>query len=125
MDFLLPLVFFIISSYSYILPWNSYEDETVYIECGVGYVSSFTPPLMCNFEHPPFAKYFIGFFSVLGVARYVFIFLAVASGLLLYFLVFISLGIGLLVLLALYCFSSTLLFLILIDICSWIPWLFF
>lgn len=60
----------------------------VYIECGLAYVSNLTPPLLCNFEHPPFAKYFIGFFSVLVVARYVFILLAVASGLLLYFLVF-------------------------------------
>ncbi len=67
--------------------WSYYRDEQYYIECGVFYVSNLTPPLMCNFEHPPFAKYFIGFFSVLGIARYVFMLLAVVSGFLLYLLV--------------------------------------
>jgi predicted membrane-bound dolichyl-phosphate-mannose-protein mannosyltransferase len=41
----------------------------------------------CNFEHPPFAKYFIGFFSVLNVARLAYLILGIASGLMLYLLV--------------------------------------
>jgi len=41
----------------------------------------------CNFEHPPFAKYFIGFFSVFNVARLAYLILGIASGLMLYLLV--------------------------------------
>lgn len=36
-----------------------YGDEDVYIECGVSYLGG-APPIECNFEHPPLAKYLIG-----------------------------------------------------------------
>jgi len=50
----------------------AYLDEEVYIGCGVAYVLNLTPPALCNFEHPPFAKYVIGATHVLGVSRYLF-----------------------------------------------------
>jgi hypothetical protein len=64
-----------------------YLDEEVYVECGLSYVVNSTPPMNCNFEHPPLAKYFIGFFSLLGIAGIVYIVLAIASGVLLYLMI--------------------------------------
>jgi hypothetical protein len=63
-----------------------YLDEKVYIECGLRYISG-DLPINCNFEHPPLAKYFIGLFSILGIARFIYGGLALASGVLLYLLV--------------------------------------
>ena len=63
-----------------------YLDEKVYIECGLRYISG-DLPINCNFEHPPFAKYFIGLFSILGIARFIYVGLVLASGVLLYLLV--------------------------------------
>jgi predicted membrane-bound dolichyl-phosphate-mannose-protein mannosyltransferase len=64
----------------------AYRDELIYVECGLKYISGL-PPFECNFEHPPFAKYFIGLFSILGIARFIYVGLALASGVLLYLLV--------------------------------------
>ena len=50
----------------------NYLDERYYISCGTAYVLNLTPPALCNFEHPPFAKYVIGATYVLGVSRYLF-----------------------------------------------------
>jgi predicted membrane-bound dolichyl-phosphate-mannose-protein mannosyltransferase len=69
------------------LSFPCYRDEEVYISCGTAYVLNSTPPVLCNFEHPPFAKYFIGLFSILGIARFIHVGLALASGVLLYLLV--------------------------------------
>jgi predicted membrane-bound dolichyl-phosphate-mannose-protein mannosyltransferase len=52
----------------------------------IKYISG-VPPFECNFEHLPFAKYFIGLFSILGIARFIYVGLALASGVLLYLLV--------------------------------------
>jgi hypothetical protein len=41
----------------------------------------------CNFEHPPLAKYFIGFFSLLRISGIVYSVLAIASGVLLYLMI--------------------------------------
>jgi predicted membrane-bound dolichyl-phosphate-mannose-protein mannosyltransferase len=65
---------------------TKYLDEEVYIECGLRYISGLSP-FECNFEHPPFAKYFIGLFSILGIARFIYVGLAPASGVLLYLLI--------------------------------------
>jgi len=83
------LVFFSVSEtlFSEISNLPSYRDEKYYIECGLSYIVNSTPPMNCNFEHPPFAKYFIGFFSVLNVARLAYLILGIASGLMLYLLV--------------------------------------
>jgi predicted membrane-bound dolichyl-phosphate-mannose-protein mannosyltransferase len=64
----------------------AYRDELIYVECGLKYISG-VPPFECNFEHPPFAKYFIGLFTTLGIARFIYVGLALASGVLLYLLV--------------------------------------
>ena len=57
----------------------AYRDEEVYIGCGAAYVMNLTPPISCNFEHPPFAKYVIGAIYVLGVSRYLFLLLYALS----------------------------------------------
>jgi len=64
-----------------------YLDEEVYVKCGLSYVVNSTPPMNCNFEHPPLAKYFIGFFSLLGIAGIVYFVLAIVSGVLLYLMI--------------------------------------
>jgi predicted membrane-bound dolichyl-phosphate-mannose-protein mannosyltransferase len=64
----------------------AYRDELIYVECGLKYINGL-PPFECNFEHPPFAKYFIGLFSILGIARSIYVDLALASGVLLYLLI--------------------------------------
>ncbi|MEM2229342.1 MAG: glycosyltransferase family 39 protein [Ignisphaera sp.] len=61
--------YFVLDSFGNRLP--RYGDEVYYIDCGLRYVSG-VPPYLCNFEHPPFAKYFIGFLHVFGVDRIVF-----------------------------------------------------
>jgi predicted membrane-bound dolichyl-phosphate-mannose-protein mannosyltransferase len=66
----------------------SYRDEKVYIDCGVAYVSNFTPPMLCNFEHPPFAKYVIGFSHFLGFSRALFMFFYALSCYLLFLAVY-------------------------------------
>jgi predicted membrane-bound dolichyl-phosphate-mannose-protein mannosyltransferase len=72
-----------------------YRDEEVYISCGVAYVTNFTPPVLCNFEHPPFAKYLIGLLSVFNIARLAYLILGITSGVLLYLLInLISIGNG-------------------------------
>jgi len=83
------LVFFIVSGTLFSETSNlpRYRDEKYYIECGLSYIINSTPPMNCNFEHPPFAKYFIGFFSVFNVARLAYLILGIASGLMLYLLV--------------------------------------
>ena len=83
----------------------NYLDECVYIGCGVAYVSNFTPPVLCNFEHPPFAKYVIGFFHILGFSRILFMFFYALSCYLLFLVLYMlshDLGVSL--------FSSLLLF---------------
>jgi uncharacterized membrane protein len=65
-----------------------YRDEEVYIGCGVAYVSNFTPPMLCNFEHPPFAKYVIGFSSILGFSRDLFLMFYVFSCIFLFLIVY-------------------------------------
>jgi len=65
-----------------------YRDEKVYIDCGVAYVSNFTPPMLCNFEHPPFAKYVIGFSHLLGFSRALFMFFYALSCYLLFLAVY-------------------------------------
>ena len=57
----------------------TYLDEEVYVGCGVAYVLNLTPPALCNFEHPPFAKYVIGATYVLGVSRYLLLLLYALS----------------------------------------------
>ena len=64
----------------------AYRDELIYVECGLKNIKGL-PPFECNFEHPPLAKYFIGLFSILGIARFIYGGLARASGVLLYLLV--------------------------------------
>ncbi|WP_205128620.1 hypothetical protein, partial [Escherichia coli] len=65
----------------------SYYDELVYVGCGVEYVVNFTPPINCNFEHPPLGKYLIGSAVLLGLGSALYLFLVVGSSLLVYFLV--------------------------------------
>jgi predicted membrane-bound dolichyl-phosphate-mannose-protein mannosyltransferase len=65
-----------------------YRDEKVYIDCGIAYVSNFTPPMLCNFEHPPFAKYVIGFSHLLGFSRVLFMFFYALSCYLLFLAVY-------------------------------------
>lgn len=60
-----------------------YLDEEVYISCGLEYVGG-VAPIQCNFEHPPFAKYLIGFLSLFGVGRHAFLLLGVFTGFLIY-----------------------------------------
>ncbi len=74
----------------------SYYDELVYVGCGVEYVVNFTPPINCNFEHPPLGKYLIGFAVLIGLGNALYLFLVVGSSLLVYFLVRDLLGSGLL-----------------------------
>ncbi|MEM1900060.1 MAG: phospholipid carrier-dependent glycosyltransferase [Zestosphaera sp.] len=65
-----------------------YRDESIYIECGLEYVVDFTPPIECNFEHPPLGKYLIGFVVLFGFGRvFYLLFLMFGSSLLVYFLV--------------------------------------
>ena len=45
------------------------EDEIVYIEAGLRYVTG-VPPRDVNFEHPPLAKYLIGLAYSIGLNRY-------------------------------------------------------
>ena len=66
----------------------AYRDEEVYVGCGVAYVLNLTPPALCNFEHPPFAKYVIGATYVLGVSRYLFVLLYALSCSLLFLTVY-------------------------------------
>jgi predicted membrane-bound dolichyl-phosphate-mannose-protein mannosyltransferase len=65
-----------------------YRDEEVYIGCGIAYVANFTPPVLCNFEHPPFAKYVIGFSHLLGFSRALFMFFYALSCYLLFLVVY-------------------------------------
>ncbi|MEO3993331.1 MAG: hypothetical protein QN229_03350 [Desulfurococcaceae archaeon TW002] len=73
-----------------------YYDEFVYIGCGVDYVINLTPPINCNFEHPPLGKYLIGFTELLGFSRVFYLLLLFGSSLLAYVLVRGLLGSGLL-----------------------------
>ena len=66
----------------------NYRDEQCYIGCGVAYVSNFTPPILCNFEHPPFAKYVIGFSYVFGFSRVLFLLLYAFSSIFLFLIVY-------------------------------------
>ena len=45
----------------------AYRDEDIYIGCGLRMVRSGVPPSMCNYEHPPVAKYLIGFSVAVGL----------------------------------------------------------
>jgi 4-amino-4-deoxy-L-arabinose transferase-like glycosyltransferase len=66
----------------------AYLDEKIYIECGVSYVVKLTPPLSCNFEHPPLAKYIIGFARLYGFARSLYVVLYAASSLLVFLVIY-------------------------------------
>jgi len=66
----------------------AYLDEKVYIECGVSYIAKLTPPLSCNFEHPPLAKYIIGFAWLYGFARPLYVVLYATSSLLVFLVVY-------------------------------------
>jgi hypothetical protein len=90
--FLIFFIFLLIVFFHRFLQWGvtlpGYRDEEVYIGCGVAYVSNFTPPMLCNFEHPPFAKYVIGFSSILGFSRYLFLVFYVFSCIFLFLIVY-------------------------------------
>ncbi|MFN3268427.1 MAG: phospholipid carrier-dependent glycosyltransferase [Zestosphaera sp.] len=64
-----------------------YYDELVYVRCGVEYLVNLTPPINCNFEHPPLGKYLIGFAELLGFSRIFYLLLLFGSSLLTYVLV--------------------------------------
>ena len=70
----------------------SYRDEEVYIACGREYVFNFSAPYSCNFEHPPFGKYLIGFADLLGFGRLLYLFFMLGSSFLVYVLVRFLLG---------------------------------
>ena len=65
----------------------SYRDEEVYINCGVSYILNATPPLLCNFEHPPLGKYIIGFAEIYGFSRIFYLLLYYASTLIVFLVV--------------------------------------
>jgi predicted membrane-bound dolichyl-phosphate-mannose-protein mannosyltransferase len=65
-----------------------YRDEEIYIACGNAYVMNLTPPILCNFEHPPLAKYIIGALHVLGISRTVFLLLYALSSTMLMLIVY-------------------------------------
>ena len=69
-----------------------YLDEVVYISCGKGYVANFTPPYLCNFEHPPLGKYLIGFAELFGFGRFLYLFFMIGSSFLVLVLVRFLLG---------------------------------
>jgi len=69
-----------------------YRDEEVYIACGREYVFNFSAPYSCNFEHPPFGKYLIGFADLLGFGRLLYLFFMLGSSFLVYVLVRFLLG---------------------------------
>lgn len=71
-------VYLFISSVS--LP--SYNDEDIYVECGLDYVANLTAPYMCNFEHPPLGKYLIGLLELFGLGRFFFLLLLAGSSIL-------------------------------------------
>ena len=77
----------------------SYRDERVYVECGLSYVVNFSAPYSCNFEHPPLSKYLIGFFTLLGFSRFLYLFFMFGSSFLVFVLVRCLLGSDLLSLL--------------------------
>ena len=44
-------------------------DEVLYIKAGEAYLRG-VPPIFINFEHPPLAKYLIGFFYIIKLGSY-------------------------------------------------------
>lgn len=65
----------------------AYKDEEVYVECGLRYVAGL-PPIECNFEHPPLAKYVIGASELVRLGRPLYAGLHALSCLLLYLIVY-------------------------------------
>lgn len=60
-----------------------YGDEKVYIECGLMYIQG-SPPINCNYEHPPLAKYIIGLLFTIDPWRLALFILYVLSSMVVY-----------------------------------------
>jgi len=61
------LTFFIFTLlHLYDVVFMIFSDETIYIKAGLAYLNG-VMPYNFNFEHPPLAKYIIGFFSILNM----------------------------------------------------------
>ncbi len=89
------LCLFVLVSVSICLRPNAlprYLDEVVYVSCGREYVANFTPPYLCNFEHPPLGKYLIGFGELFGFGRFLYLFFVFGSSFLVFVLVRFLLG---------------------------------
>ena len=63
-----------------------FADEVIYINAGKAYIRG-VAPYFINFEHPPLAKYVIGFFSMLGISTYLPMIMIISAIVLIYYIV--------------------------------------